>query len=458
MSIANSAINKHYLNKVMDMAEHMTIEASVDIFDVHGMKLLAKGSKVTRGLQERLIAHKLRQPFETSIRVGGGVGPDAVLAMATRLIDTSAPLTSILRATGNDGGALLSMLYSMEFGNAMGMMLTVSDQASSEALEHAVMMSLLSICMAKKLCLDEQQQKVAGLAGLLHDIGELYIDPAYLARDRRLLPHEWSHVVVHPRIGQLLIDELESYPSAVGRAVAEHHERFDGSGYPRQIAGAQISAPGQAVAVAEMISSLLKMDHPLERAELALKIVPGEHAHPLLSAVSGALRLSHGGAPQEHADYEDTPLCESVEHLFSRITSILELGNTLLDTDVVKSAKTRGLVLNTLGRVRNIERAFLSTGLDVYVRAQPAFIGGADCTLRFEKDVASSEIKWRLRDIARDLALHAGAPDEAGALLTLINILDDHDAPLPVAPVVPSAPLHQRVARPAPAAMAGMRG
>ena len=60
----------------------------------------------------------------------------------------------------------------------MRLLLTMADHDGARALEHAVSVSLLSICMAGKLQLSDDDQQAAGLAGLLHDIGELYIAPA----------------------------------------------------------------------------------------------------------------------------------------------------------------------------------------------------------------------------------------------------------------------------------------
>lgn len=419
-----ASVNAHYLDKVMNVAEQMSVEVIVDILDVRGLKLVSKGTLVTRALREKLIAHKLMRPFESSVRVSGGVDSKAVALVAERLADISAPIAGLLRGVQGGGPPPLQMIGQLEFGNAMALMLTASDKAGGPSLEHAVLVSLLSICMAKTLRLNEQEQVVAGLAGLLHDIGELYVDPRYLARGKRLLPHEWAHVVVHPRTGQMLIDQLESFPAAVGRAVAEHHERFDGTGYPRQAGGQQISAPGQAVAVAEMIAGLLLKDHPLERAELALKIVPGEQAPALLAAVSGALRLcQENGATPEPARWQGG---ESVPALYARISAILKLGERLLDGPAAKSERTCKLLHATMDRVRKIRRAFVSTGLDAYLQPM-AFGASADQRLLFEKEVASRELQWRLRDIARDLALQADSPDEKMVLASLINLLDNDD-------------------------------
>jgi hypothetical protein len=79
-----------------------------------------------------------------------------------------------------------------------------------------------------------------------------------------------------------------------------------------------------------------------------------------------------------------------------------------------------------MDRVRKIQRAFVSTGLDGYLQPM-AFGTASDERLLFEKDVASRELQWRLRDIARDLALHADSPDEKVVLASLINLLDNDD-------------------------------
>jgi hypothetical protein len=423
-SLHLAPVNRHYLDKVMHVAEQMSVEVIVDILDVRGMKLVSKGTRVTRALREKLIAHKLMRPFEASIMIADGVNAGVVAQVAERLVDVSAPVASLLRSVPQGGKSPLQVLRQMEFGSAMALMLTASDKAGGPSLEHAVLVSLLSICMAKTLRLNENDQLAAGLAGLLHDIGELYIDPSFLARGRRLLPHEWAHIVVHPRTGQMLIDQLESFPPSVGRAVAEHHERFDGTGYPRQVGGQQVSGPGQAVAVAEMIAGLLLKDQALERAEMALKIVPGEQPPELLAAVSGALRqCPHGVITPDVAVRRGG---ECVPGLYARIAAILALGERLIDGPAAKSERTSKLLRATLERVHKIQRAFVSSGLDGYLQPM-AFGSTSDGRLRFEKDVASRELQWRLRDIARDLALQADSPDEKIVLAVLINLLDNDD-------------------------------
>lgn len=419
-------VNKHYLDKVMDLAEEMDVEATEDIFDARGMKLIAKGAKISRALQERLILHKLRKPLESSITVSGGVNANAVLTEAQRIIDSVEAIACVIKASQGQGGSSLDVLSHIELGSAMSMMLTIVERGGNSAFEHSVVVSLIGISLAKRLGMSESDQINVALAGLLHDIGELYIAPEYLSAGRRLLPHEWRHVIVHPRIGQMLIEELDHYPPAVAQAVAEHHERFDGAGYPRQLTGRSISPAGQAIAVAEMISGLcMKQDGALARAELALKIVPGEHPHKLVSAVSHALHQPHQGRITDAINPSDESRTR-VRDLFARISSVLTMSNALLSGEGLASKKATNLLSLVVQRTITIQRAFISTGLDICLSDRHDLFDGRPAEIMFEAAVATREIEWRLRDVARDLALQSTAldPSECDIFQPLIDMLD----------------------------------
>jgi HD-GYP domain-containing protein (c-di-GMP phosphodiesterase class II) len=419
----STAVNQHYLDKVMDLTETMEVHASEDIFDARGNKLLAKGARVSRALQERLIVHKLTKPLEACIAVDGGVDNNAVFESGQRILDAGGALAQILAGCRGTGPSAMVLLSSLKFGNAMGMMLTIANRNEGKALDHAVTVSLLAIAIARRAGLSELDQRVAGTGGLLHDVGELYIDPAYLMPGKRLLPHEWAHLVVHPHTGQMLINELDSFPPAVGRAVAEHHERFDGSGYPRRTAGAAISAAGQVVSLAEMVAGVLGRDRPLERTALALKIIPGEHARIILDALAGSLRTpappqrAHGAAPPARP-------VEAIERLVCRMQLAAQRATRLLEQPRAASARSRDLLDATVSRIRNVQRAIVSTGLDIYQNMDAAALADEPALL-FEKEVATREMQWRLRDIARDLALQAADPNDRLLFVPIVNVLDD---------------------------------
>lgn len=425
----STAVNQHYLNKVMDLSDSMDVQAAEDIFDARGNKLLAKGARVSRALQEKLIVHKLTKPLEACITVEGGVDSQRISATAQRLLNLDGPLGHIVKHSGASGPSPIALLANLKFGNAMSMMLTIADKDQGKALEHAVTVSLLSIAIGRKAGMSELDQRVAGMAGLLHDVGELYIDPAYLIQGKRLLPHEWAHLVVHPHTGHMLISELDKFPPAVSRAVSEHHERFDGGGYPRRISASAISATGQLVAMAEMISGVLGRDRPLARLALALKIIPGEHAKLILDALNDTIRDERGAggaaeaAPGAASVGAGAP-CEQVERLIQRISLAASRTSALREGPGAKSARMRDVLGATLSRIRLVERAVIGTGLDMLATVQDSSFQ-EDAGLLFEREVAVREIQWRLRDVARDLALQVTDPQDRLMLVPIIGVLDD---------------------------------
>ncbi|MET0856034.1 MAG: hypothetical protein ABWY27_04750, partial [Telluria sp.] len=137
----------------------------------------------------------------------------------------------------------------------------------------------------------------------------------------------------------------------------------------------------------------------------------------------GALRLESNYHPAAH---DETVGREDTRRLFRRICAVLDLGEEMVNGPGAKSPHSRELLGLTLERILTIQRAFISTGLDAYLNSDHGLGEVPDGKLMFEKAVATREIQWRLRDIARDLALHtARSPDEKVVFAGLIELLDD---------------------------------
>jgi putative nucleotidyltransferase with HDIG domain len=88
-------------------------------------------------------------------------------------------------------------------------------------------------------------------AALLHDIGKLRVPKTTLNKPAKLSGTEWETIRQHPLAGADLAGALLPWLGEWGRAIAEHHERFDGTGYPLGLSGRDISLAGRIVAVAD---------------------------------------------------------------------------------------------------------------------------------------------------------------------------------------------------------------
>jgi len=110
--------------------------------------------------------------------------------------------------------------------------------------------------LAQKLGLEPARTERLELAAIAHDYGKIYLeDLGFLTKNGPLTPAEFEEVKKHPLLGARKLGNHQ-HLEPVRRFVGEHHERFDGKGYPKRLAGEQISIEGRILCVAEVFDSL----------------------------------------------------------------------------------------------------------------------------------------------------------------------------------------------------------
>jgi len=93
------------------------------------------------------------------------------------------------------------------------------------------------------------------IAGYLHDIGKIIVPSEILCKPGKLTPNEYSLIKGHVQAGYDLLKNV-TFPWNISRAVLEHHERVDGSGYPNSLRADQISIEGRILAVADVVEAM----------------------------------------------------------------------------------------------------------------------------------------------------------------------------------------------------------
>jgi len=113
-------------------------------------------------------------------------------------------------------------------------------------------------------------------AGLLHDIGKLTVPTEVLNKSTRLSDREWSRLQTHPAEGWKMVQPMRAWLGEWARGTRDHHERWDGGGYPRGIKGHEISRAGRVIAVVDAFDVMTTvrayktaMTHDAARSELA---------------------------------------------------------------------------------------------------------------------------------------------------------------------------------------------
>jgi HD-GYP domain-containing protein (c-di-GMP phosphodiesterase class II) len=101
------------------------------------------------------------------------------------------------------------------------------------------------------------QDKIEGIrmAGIIHDIGKLSVPVAILSKPNKLTNIEFSLIKEHARSGYEMLKDVES-PWPLAEIVYQHHERMNGSGYPRNLKGDEILIESQILAVADVVEAM----------------------------------------------------------------------------------------------------------------------------------------------------------------------------------------------------------
>lgn len=122
---------------------------------------------------------------------------------------------------------------------------------------HCVNVSVGCVMLAAHMGIDDQDVLMAyAFGGLVHDIGKRSIPANLLNKEGRLSEEEWQTIRAHPELGLELIGPRPGVGPVVTEIIGGHHERLDGSGYPRGLAGDDLGRPARIGAVVDVYDSI----------------------------------------------------------------------------------------------------------------------------------------------------------------------------------------------------------
>jgi HD-GYP domain-containing protein (c-di-GMP phosphodiesterase class II) len=421
LSVFNN-VNKHCLDKIVSLSEENTIIASEDIYDQNGTKLWAKGNRISAALQEKLASRTLKTPLEVSLEIEQSVSPSDVVEDCQKLIQAD-PCLSRLAGT-RAALATLSQLRLIKLPGGLRLLLSAAVKGDEKSYRHILYTTAICAGFATKADLPVGDTQVLLAAAMLHDIGEVYINPEYLRSNRPLAAKEWSAVAAHPKVGYMVSLEIGKLKEDVALGIYHHHERLDGSGYPAMVTREKISKVGAIVAGADGTAAILERagEGAAYQAALAIRIIPEEFNADMRSFVCGALRdIATAGCNDEHC-------LAQTKWMIDKLTAVEADIAELLPKAI---GKVREALVMSQNVCVNVHKAIHATGIDFLLQAvteaeKDQFCGGEVCHI-------IRETGWRLRNLARTIQLRAySLPEVEQALLSdLIALLESRfDAPM----------------------------
>lgn len=281
----------YYIKSVTEFSESREVVSSADIYSSTGIKLVAKGTRIDRSFYDKLVKHKLTaSPIDRCLSVKDAVTPDVLALDAARLLDEEPQMARMANALP-DKLLLRNGLAQIHLNDTLAFKLTLAREKRPVLYQHCIRIALISLYLGACLNLNRASMNTLATAALFHDIGELHIDPALLDSTQALSPKERQHIYAHPMIAYLILKEYPEYHPQVSNAVLDHHERLDGSGYPRNLKGDRINPLSQILAVAEVAGSLCgRGDDTCAHVEVVLKLNSGQFRSDLVGYLSAIAR------------------------------------------------------------------------------------------------------------------------------------------------------------------------
>lgn len=125
----------------------------------------------------------------------------------------------------------------------------------------------LAKAVAVKLGISKNQIEGIHIAGVIHDLGKIYVPAEILSKPSRLSDLEFGMIKTHSQVGYDILKNID-FPWPIAQTVYQHHERMDGSGYPRGLKGEDILMEARILAVADVVEAMAS--HRPYRASLGI--------------------------------------------------------------------------------------------------------------------------------------------------------------------------------------------
>ncbi|HEY5556647.1 diguanylate cyclase [Acetobacterium sp.] len=133
-------------------------------------------------------------------------------------------------------------------------MITLYEKSKREHL-HSIRVSEICELIAAKMNFDKDAVIQIRTAGLMHDIGKIGIKDEILNNPRELTPDEWNEIKKHPEIGYRILSSANEF-SEIADQILQHHEQWNGEGYPKGLKDEEILLPARIISIAEAFDAM----------------------------------------------------------------------------------------------------------------------------------------------------------------------------------------------------------
>lgn len=244
----------HYVNHLAEVSKNNKVLLEQDIYNERGVLVVKKGTQVDRALAEKIAKHKLLKPLDTSISLQNPLSAKQSLVVFSQRLDnlnlSKAVKTSYVFEEAAKAFTLLTK-YPL-----VAQKLMVLAERMPDVFSRSIGSSVLAKALSKELKLPTETQNNVFLACMVSEVGLLHIDPKVVNKKGQRNADEIKLLQGHVVIAKHFTGMIPNFPSIIGRAVLEHHERADGFGYPYGRKISNLCIEGQILSMVDKLSSI----------------------------------------------------------------------------------------------------------------------------------------------------------------------------------------------------------
>lgn len=185
---------------------------------------------------------RARQAFADAVKVIRNLMDDIRLGRQIEIASTKPSVEKVVASVMRNSNAMMTMRRLKNLDDYTFL--------------HSVSVCAMLVSFSKVVGMELNAIHEVALGALIHDVGKMRVAQAVLNKPARLTEDEYRHIKSHVVLGSDLIRQLPGIPALTMEPLELHHERFDGSGYPKGLKGEEISPVGRMTAIVDVYDAL----------------------------------------------------------------------------------------------------------------------------------------------------------------------------------------------------------
>ncbi len=293
--------------------------ATVDIENDKGYPIVKAGGLITTELYNDLRTSTLLVSLEEAVCFSNKVSSDNIYRKIKKLVESDSSFLAIDEKFNNSNG-LKKCCGSLVAYPVLDEILTAFSIEMPQLFDQSLVsayLAYISCVISKK---SQEESEITFLAALMHDIGLLFISRKVRNKAGCLTGSEWRQMQLHPIIAYKMLKYIKGFPIEARKAILDHHENMDGSGYPSSKSGESISDLGLLIGLLDDIIAIYrKKFRPLNRSlnDVYPIVQMNTHSYPD-EVLSDVLQILKEVEPSVNKDIDVDTLRDLIEYTYQQ--------------------------------------------------------------------------------------------------------------------------------------------